>query len=383
MEAIYLDYNGTTPIDPLIAESMLPYIYEQFGNPSSSHRFGDKPKWALQHARNQVASMLGSQPDEILFTSGGTESNNHAIRGVVSALAHKGNHVITSSVEHPAVIEVCRHLEKQGTKITYLPVDRFGMVDPVAVEQAITQETVLISIMHANNEVGTIQPIEQISEIAKRHNVLVHTDCAQSVGKIPVHVNDMGIDLLTIAGHKIYAPKGIGVLYVRDSVRIDELMIGAGQESGKRPGTENVIFAVALGEACALVEKHLEQYSNNMKQMRDRLESLILSKVPEARINGHPEQRLPNTSSLSFKGLRANEILESFEIVAASAGAACHSDSITLSSVLEAMELPIEFAMGTVRFSTGRYTTEDEIDKAVVEVCDVVERLALRRGAEV
>ena len=383
MESIFLDYNGTTPIDPQVAEAMLPYIYEHFGNPSSSHAFGVKPKAAVEHARSQIAAMLGCQADEIFFTSGGTESNNHAIRGAVSALAHQGNHVITSAVEHPAVLEVCRFLEKHGAVITYLPVDGSGMVDPVDVENAITSDTVLISIMHANNEVGTIQPIERISEIAKRHRVLVHTDCAQSVGKIPVNVDDLGIDLLSIAGHKIYSPKGIGALYVRKGVQVDQLQFGAGQESGKRPGTENVIFSVALGEACALVDQNIQEYSKQMKAMRDRLESQILAEFPGARINGHPEQRLPNTSSLSFQGLKANEILDSFEFVAASAGAACHSDSITLSSVLEAMKLPMEFAMGTVRFSTGRYTTEEQIDQAADEVCRVVGRLTQESAAKV
>jgi len=376
LEPIYLDYNGTTPIDPQISEAMLPYIYEHFGNPSSSHMFGAQPKTAVENARRQVAATLGCQADEILFTSGGTESNNHAIRGVVGALAHRGNHVITSTVEHPAVLEVCRFLETSGTVVTYLPVDGFGIVDPAAVEDAITPDTVLITIMHANNEVGTIQPIERISEIAKRHQVLVHTDSAQSVGKIPVNVDALGIDLLSIAGHKIYAPKGIGALYVRKGVKIDQLMQGAGQESGRRPGTENVILSVALGEAFALVEKNIESYSSHMKSMRDRLESRIIPRFPGTRINGHRDQRLPNTSSLSFKGLKANEVLDSLEFVAASAGAACHSDSITLSSVLEAMKIPIEFAMGTVRFSMGRYTTEEEIDRAADEVCRVVGRLA-------
>ena len=383
MEPIYLDYNGTTPIDPQVAEAMLPYIYEYFGNPSSSHMFGEKPKSAIENARIQIASSLGCQSDEIFFTSGGTESNNHAIRGAVTSLAQRGSHVITSAVEHPAVVEVCRFLEKHGATITYLPVDGFGMVDPVDVENAITPETVLISIMHANNEVGTIQPIEKISEIAKSHQVLVHTDCAQSVGKIPVNVDDLGVDLLSIAGHKIYAPKGIGALYIRKKVQIDQLMFGAGQENGQRPGTENVIYSVALGEAFAMVGKDLRSYSNHMKTMRDRLESGILSNVPGTRINGHPEQRLPNTSSLSFEGLKANEILDSFETIAASAGAACHSDSVTLSSVLVAMNVPVDFAMGTIRFSTGRHTTEEEVDAAADEVCRVVGLLSQGSLSEV
>jgi len=383
VKPIYLDYNGTTPIDPQVADAMLPYIYEYFGNPSSSHMFGEKPRSAIENARIQIASSLGCQSDEIFFTSGGTESNNHAIRGAVTSLSQRGNHVITSAVEHPAVVEVCRFLEKHGATITYLPVDGFGMVDPVDVENAITPETVLISIMHANNEVGTIQPIERISEIAKSHQVLVHTDCAQSVGKIPVNVDDLGVDLLSIAGHKIYAPKGIGALYIRKKVQIDQLMFGAGQENGQRPGTENVIYSVALGEAFAMVGKDLRSYSNHMKTMRDRLESRILSNVPGTRINGHPEQRLPNTSSLSFEGLKANEILDSFETIAASAGAACHSDSVTISSVLVAMNVPIDFALGTIRFSTGRQTTEEEVDTAADEVYRVVGLLSQGSLSEV
>ena len=379
MESIFLDYNGTTPIDPQVAESMLPYIYEHFGNPSSSHMFGTKPKDAIERARCQVASALGSRPDEVFFTSGGTESNNHAIRGTIAAAVHRGNHVITSAVEHPAVLEVCRFLELQGATVTYLPVDRFGMVDPHDVDEAITVQTVLISIMHANNEIGTVQPIRQISEIGRKHGVLVHSDCAQSVGKIAVNVDDLGVDLLSIAGHKIYAPKGIGALYIRRGTQIDELMQGAGQESGRRPGTENVIYSVALGEACALVEVNLKKYSGHMREMRDNLESQIVSKASDAQVNGHPDKRLPNTLSISFKGLKANEILDSLETVAASAGAACHSDSVTISSVLEAMKIPIEVAMGTVRLSTGRFTTEDQIDRAATEVLEAVDKLTPKR----
>jgi cysteine sulfinate desulfinase/cysteine desulfurase-like protein len=253
------------------------------------------------------------------------------------------------------------------------------MVDPHDVDEAITVQTVLISIMHANNEIGTVQPIRQISEIGRKHGVLVHSDCAQSVGKIAVNVDDLGVDLLSIAGHKIYAPKGIGALYIRRGTQIDELMQGAGQESGRRPGTENVIYSVALGEACALVEVNLKKYSGHMREMRDNLESQIVSKASDAQVNGHPDKRLPNTLSISFKGLKANEILDSLETVAASAGAACHSDSVTISSVLEAMKIPIEVAMGTVRLSTGRFTTEDQIDRAATEVLEAVDKLTPKR----
>ena len=340
MNPIYLDYNGTTPIDPQIAESMAPFINEHFGNPSSSHYFGSEPRSALDKARGQVANMLGCQPHEVIFTSGGTESNNQAVRGVIDASNMREPHLITSSVEHPSIINVCRFLEMKGVSVTYLPVDKYGMINPYDVEDSIRSNTALISIMHANNEVGTIQPLEQICKIAKKHQIPVHTDSAQSVGKIPVNVTNL--------------------------------------EIGRRPGTEKVIFSVALGEACNLIESKITYYSEHMRILRDRLESKIMSQCQHVRINGHPELRLPNTSSLSFKQIEANEILDRLENVAVSAGAACHSDSVTVSSVIEAMNVPLEFAMGTIRFSTGRYSTKKEIDQAATEVSFVVRSLCER-----
>ncbi len=378
MNPIYLDYNGTTPIDPQIAESMAPFINEHFGNPSSSHYFGSEPRSALDKARGQVANMLGCQPHEVIFTSGGTESNNQAVRGVIDASNMREPHLITSSVEHPSIINVCRFLEMKGVSVTYLPVDKYGMINPYDVEDSIRSNTALISIMHANNEVGTIQPLEQICEIAKKHQIPVHTDSAQSVGKIPVNVTNLGVDLLSIAGHKLYAPKGVGALYVKEGVQFNDLLYGASQEMGRRPGTENVIFSVALGEACNLIESKITYYSEHMRILRDRLESKIMSQCQHVRINGHPELRLPNTSSLSFKQIEANEILDRLENVAVSAGAACHSDSVTVSSVIEAMNVPLEFAMGTIRFSTGRYSTKKEIDQAATEVSFVVRSLCER-----
>ncbi|PKB71460.1 MAG: cysteine desulfurase NifS [SAR202 cluster bacterium Io17-Chloro-G6] len=372
MDPIYLDYNATTPIDPQVAEAMLPYIHQRYGNPSSSHLPGVAAKEAVENARSQLADMLGSKAEEVIFTSGGTESNNHAIKGVVGAYRDKGNHIITSAVEHPAVLEVCRYLEGQGCGVTYLPVDEFGMVDPQHVATAITPKTILVTIMHANNEVGTIEPLEEISRITRERGVLLHADCAQSVGKIPVRVDELGVDLLSIAGHKVYAPKGIGALYIRTGVRLEKLMHGASHEMGWRAGTENVIEIVGLGRACELVKNNLVDYHRHMQTMRDRLEAGIGERFERIRFNGHPKKRLPNTLSASFRGMEANVILEKLEGVYASAGAACHSDHVEVSSVLEAMKVPLEYAMGTLRFSVGRYTTEQEIDQALLEITRAV-----------
>jgi cysteine desulfurase NifS len=371
MTPIYLDYNATTPLDPQVAEVMLPYIHEHFGNPSSSHIYGIAAREAVDLARRQLSEMLRCRVDEVIFTSGGTESNNYAIKGVAGAYRDKGNHIITSSVEHPAVIEVCRYLEGQGCRVTYLPVDEFGMVAPQQVEEAITPQTILVTIMHANNEVGTIEPIAEIAGIAHHYGALVHADCAQSVGKIPAQVDELGVDLLSIAGHKLYAPKGIGALYVRAGVKLEKLIHGANHEMNWRAGTENVIEVVGLGKACELINQNLTAYSNHMCQMRDRLEAGLRRRFSDLRINGHPEKRLPNTSSVSFKGLAASTILAEMEMVAASAGAACHSDQVEVSSVLAAMRVPLEYAMGTIRLSVGRYTTSEEIDQALEEIIRV------------
>ncbi len=376
MSDIYLDYNATTPIDSQVAEAMLPYVHGLFGNPSSGHSFGVAARQGVDLARHQVASLLGCSDDDLIFTSGGTEANNHAIKGVAAAYRHRGNHIITSAVEHPAVTEVCGYLESQGCRITYLPVDGYGIVDPQQVEAAITPETLLVTIMHANNEVGSIQPIAEIAEIAHRHGALMHSDCAQSIGKIPVRVDDLGVDLLSVAGHKLYAPKGIGALYVRPGVQLEKLMHGANHEQNRRAGTENVIQMVGLGRACELIEQNLTQYTTHMTTMRDRLEQGLLDTGTDVRVNGHPQLRLPNTSSISFRGLEADRILASLPTVAASAGAACHSDQVEVSHVLEAMNLPTEYAMGTLRLSVGRFTTEAEIDRALAEIREVVGSLS-------
>ena len=381
MSDIYLDYNATTPIDPQVAEAMLPYVHGLFGNPSSGHSFGVAARQGVDHARRQVASMLGCGEGDLIFTSGGTEANNHAIKGVAGAYRDRGSHIITSAVEHPAVTEVCRYLGGHGYRVTYLPVDGYGLVDPQQVENVITSDTLLVTIMHANNEVGTIQPISEIAEIAHRYGALVHSDCAQSVGKIPARVDDLGVDLLSIAGHKLYAPKGIGALYIRPGVRLEKLMHGANHENDRRAGTENVIEMAGLGKACELIEQNLSDYAQCMADMRDRLEHGLLGSGLDIRINGHPEKRLPNTTSVSFRGMEADRILANLPTVAASAGAACHSDQVEVSHVLEAMNVPEEYAMGTLRLTVGRYTTEDEIDRAITEITEVALSLTLAHSA--
>lgn len=376
MIPIYLDYNATTPIDPQVADTMLPYLTKHFGNPSSSHFYGRSTKDAIEQSRRQIAKVLHCQPDEIVFTSGGTESNNYAIKGAAFVNRNKGNHIITSQIEHPAVIEVCRYLELQGFKITYLPVDEFGIIDPQTVAEAITPKTFLISIMHANNEVGSIQPIQEISEIARKKNILIHSDCAQSIGKIPVHTNTMNVDLLSIAGHKLYAPKGVGALYIRSGVKLEKLIHGANQDRNLRAGTENVLEIVGLGKAFELINKNFEESNDHLKTLRDRFENALIDIFPICKVNGHKKLRLPNTSSISFRGLEANKIVtELSDKVAVSAGAACHSDTVKISSVLEAMQVPMDYAMGTVRFSVGRFSAKEEIDQAINEIKNVIQRL--------
>ena len=373
---IYLDYNATTPVDPAVAEAMLPFLHEHFGNPSSSHPYGVATKEAVEVARGQVAALIGARAEEIVFTSGGTESNNTTILGVARSLGGQGRHIITSAVEHPAVLEPCRALAAEGFEITILPVDSTGRVDPEAVAQAIKPETILITVMHANNEVGTIQPIAEIAAIAKDKGVLLHTDAAPSVGKIPVNVEALGVDFLTIAGHKLYAPKGVGALYIRSGRELPNLIHGAAHESGRRAGTENVLLVVGLGKACALAADRQPLISAHSEDLRDRLWDSLMAAVPSCRRNGDPDNCLPNTLSVSFPNVDASTLLaEVGNRVAASAGAACHADGVDLSTVLEAMEVPLEYAMGTVRLSVGRSTTPAEVDAAVEFLAAAVGRL--------
>ncbi|KXS47530.1 MAG: cysteine desulfurase family protein [Halanaerobium sp. 4-GBenrich] len=368
---IYLDYNATTPIDKKVAEAMEEYIYGNFGNPSSSHELGSKTKQAVEEARKKVASLLNASPEEIIFTSGGSESNNMVLKGVGYTYQNRGKHIITSEIEHPAVISPCKFLEGNGYEVTYLSVDQDGVVDIEQLKAALTDETILISIMHANNETGTIQPLAEIAEIVSENNILLHTDAAQSVGKIETDVKKLGVDFLSVAGHKVYAPKGIGALYIRAGIEIEPLIHGAGHEMGKRAGTENVIFDVALGKACELAEDLFQgkkaDFEHNtpgeIKELRDYFQKQLQKNFKDRVIlNGHPTKRLPNTLNISFLDYSGQEILDHLDNVALSTGSACHSDLVEISSVLKAMSVTMETGRGAVRFSLGKYTTRDEIE---------------------
>ncbi len=361
---IYLDYNATTPVAREVGEAMMPFILEDFGNPSSAHPMGKRAKEALEGARDQISRILGCDRNEIIFTSGGTESNNMVLKCVAWSLRNKGRHIITTKIEHPSIINTALFLMKDGYDVTFLPVDTYGYLDPDELRKAVKKDTILISVMHANNETGTIQPLAEISSIAREHGVLFHTDAAQSIGKIETKVHDLGVDFLTIAGHKIYAPKGVGALYIRKGVETEPFMHGGGQERGLRSGTENVILNVGLGKACELILDNLSDDMARLRGLRDRLHDQVRSAIPDAVLNGHPEQRLPNTLYLSFPGIRAEETLKEIPGLCASTGAACHDQSLKLSHVLEAMGVKEEVGMGAIRLSLGRPTTETEVDQA-------------------
>jgi cysteine desulfurase len=364
---IYLDYNATTPVAPIVTKAMLPYFKAHFGNPSSNHAYGRLAKEAVEHARKEVAELIGARTEEMVFTSGGTESDNHAIIGAIVANDREKRHIITSRIEHPAVLNTCHYLEERlGCRLTYLPVDRHGTVDPDSVKKAITEQTVLITIMHANNEVGTIEPIAEIGEIARESDIIFHTDAAQSCGKIAVNVDDLGVDLLTIAGHKLYAPKGVGALYIRKGTKLDSFIHGAGHEDGRRAGTENVPYIVGLGKACELVREKLPEYGERTKRLRDRIHDALIDGLgkDQVKLNGHPERRLPNTLNTSIRGIVGETLLEQLPEIAASTGSACHSGSMDPSPVLLAMGLDRDLALGAIRISLGRWTTGEEIARA-------------------
>ncbi len=370
MKKIYLDYNASTPIAPKVSKAMKPFITDHYGNPSSHHWAGLPAKEAVEKSRSQIAGLLGCLPSEIVFTSGGTESNNHAIKGIFHALRERGNHIITSTIEHPAVIEPCHFLKRLGADITVVGVDGYGLIDPDAVRRAITKETILISIMHANNEVGTIQPIADIAKIAHEHGITVHTDAAQSIGKIPTKVSKLGVDLLTVAGHKVYAPKGVGALYIKQGTKIEPMMHGAGHESGRRAGTENVLLNVGLGMACEIAESWTGM--SQVKELRDRFWEMLHEEFGERVVlNGHPTERLSNTLNISFVNKVGSEILSKLDGVAASTGSACHEGSVKLSPVLAAMGVSPQAGMGAIRFSLGRNTTMIEIDSVVNQLKEI------------
>ncbi|MGE4288000.1 MAG: cysteine desulfurase family protein [Salinivirgaceae bacterium] len=366
-EAVYLDYNATTPVDPEVLNEILPYLQTHFGNPSSAYAMGQANKEAINKARQQVATLINAAPDEIYFTSCATESNNLAIQGVALANRDKGKHIITSSTEHPAVIEVCKHLETQGFEVSYLPVDANGRVQPEVLNKAIRTDTILVSIMLANNEVGTLQPIKELAAIARQHKVIFHTDAAQALGKIETNVQQLGVDLLSIAGHKLYAPKGIGALYVKKGTPIKPLLYGASQENGLRPGTENVAYMVALGKACEIAGRDFTRNVSIMRTTKERLFDGLRSHLGDKlTVNGESASTLPNTLSVAFKGVDAHALAASIsDEVLLATGSACHAHSIEPSAVLKAMKVDAATALSTVRISTGKHTTFEDIDMAV------------------
>lgn len=374
---IYLDYNATTPIDKEVADEMISIIQNHYGNPSSSYEIGRNSKKAIENARKQVASLINAQPEEIIFTSCATESNNIAILGIAFANQAKGKHIITSAIEHPAVIEVCKYLESQNFEVSYLPVDTKGRINPQDVEKAIRPDTILITIMHANNEVGTIQPISEIAAIAKEKNILFHTDAAQSVGKIETDVEKLGVNLLTIAGHKLYAPKGIGALYVKQGSKIQKIMYGASQEKGIRPGTENLVHIVALGKACEVAERDFNKNYATMLTAKNKLLAGLQTHFGEKiKVNGDPAHCLPNTLSIAFDNVEAHTLASIISNdIYISTGSACHANSVEISSVLKAMNLDLKTAVGTVRISTGKHTSSEEIETAVKIISNTVNKL--------
>ena len=364
MSTIYLDHNATTPVAPEVARVMRPFWEAEFGNPSSGYGLGRAAKDALEAARGQVAGLLNCQPSEIVFTSGGTESNNTVIKGVAHSLRKKGRHILTTAIEHPAVTNPCLFLLNQGYDVTFVPVDGTGLVDPLAVRQAIRPDTILISVMHANNETGTVEPIAEIGAIARAAGVLFHTDAAQSAGKIPVLVSEMNVDFVSLAGHKMYAPKGVGALFIRDGLDLEPFMHGAGQETGRRAGTENVMFAAALGQACKLAQERMPRDVEGIRRLRDGLHERLAEAIPRLVLNGHEEKRLPNTLNVSLPNMQGGMLLDAVPEICASTGAACHDRSVDISHVLAAMKIPEDIAVGAIRLTLGRGNTEEEIARA-------------------
>ena len=377
MRPIYMDHNATTPLREEVLEAMLPYLGEHFGNASSLHSFGIKARQAIEEARGKVAQALGCKPREVVFTGSGTEADNQAIKGVAYANRKKGDHIITSRIEHHAVLHTCQYLERQGFRVTYLPVDGYGMVDPDDVRRAITDRTILITIMHANNEVGTIQPIAEIGRIARERGVYFHTDAVQTVGKLPTRVDELGVDLLSLSAHKIYGPKGVGALYIRRGTRIDPLLHGGHHEWGKRASTENVAGIVGLARALELRMGEMEEEARRLTALRERLYEGIRERIDHIRLNGHPTQRLPGTLSICFEYIEGESIIMGLDLVgvAVSSGSACTSASLEPSHVLLAMGIHPAVAQGSIRFSLGRENTEEQVDYVIEQLPPIVARL--------
>jgi cysteine desulfurase len=377
VKRVYLDYAATTPTHPKVIEAMLPFFSEVWGNPSSIHVCGQEARSAVEEARGKVARLIGANSDEIFFTSGGTEADNWALKGITSANHSHSNHIITSSVEHHAILETCKYLEGQGFSVTYLTVDPYGMVDPDAVKKAITQKTILISIMHANNEVGSIQPIAEIGKIAKAAGVYFHTDAVQTVGHIPVDVNRLGVDMLSIAAHKLYGPKGVGALYIRTGTRIESLLQGGAQEKKVRAGTENVPGIVGFGKAVELAEEEMDDEARRISRLRDILIKSILEKIEHAYLNGHPTKRLPNNANVSLQFVEGEAICLNLDLagICVATGSACTSENMEASHVLLAMGLSPELARSSLRFSFGKWSTEEDVNYVLEKLPVVVSRL--------
>ncbi len=376
-DRIYLDNAATTAVSPEVLEAMMPYFTEVFGNPSSIHGTGREAAKAVDTARKQIAAAIGAQPQEIYFTAGGSESDNWVLKGTAFARKAKGNHIITTAIEHHAVLHTCKWLEKQGFTVTYLPVDEYGMVNPDDVEKAITDQTILISVMAANNEIGTIQPIKEIGAIAKAHKIPFHTDAVQAIGAIPIYVDEMNIDMLSMSGHKFHGPKGIGVLYVRKGIRLDTLIQGGAQERGQRAGTENLAGIVGIGKAIELAAANLEENAVRMTTLRDKLINGILATIPDTRLNGHPTKRLPNNCNVSIRYIEGEAMLLRLDLagIAGSSGSACTSGSLDPSHVLLAIGLPHEIAHGSLRLTLGTDTTEADIDEVLNVLPGIVKDL--------
>lgn len=379
MKRIYLDYAATTPTHPEVVKAMLPYFTDAFGNPSSIHSYGQEAKGSIEEARTRIAGLIGARDEELIFTSGGTEADNFALKGIAYANESKGNHIITSSIEHHAVLETCKFLEKRGFRVTYLPVDEYGLVDPADISQAITDKTVLISVMQANNEMGTIEPVAEIGKIAQKAGVCFHTDAVQAVGHIPVNVDQLGVDLLSMSAHKFYGPKGIGALYIRKGSKLTPFLHGGEQERRRRASTENVPGIVGFGKAAELAQQEMSEEAERLTCLRDRLVRGLLERIDHTRLNGHPTMRLPNNVNISVAFVEGESMLLNLDLegICASTGSACSSSSLEASHILLAMGLSHEQAHGSLRFSLGRWTTEEDIER----VLDVLPSIATKLRA--
>lgn len=377
MKNVYMDYSATTPVKKEVLDAMLPYFSEHFGNPSSLYSIAQESKEALEKARGQVASLIGAKANEVFFTAGGSEADNWALEGVADALKDKGNHIITTKIEHHAILHTAEYLEKHGIDVTYLDVDAEGGVNPEDVEKAITDKTVLISIMMVNNEVGTIEPIKEIAEIAHNHGILLHTDAVQALGNVPIDVDNMGIDLMSMSGHKIYGPKGVGALYIRKGTKISNFIHGGAQEMKKRAGTENLAGIVGFGKAAELAKENLESHINRVSELRDYFISEVTSKIPDTIVNGSMEHRHPGNANISFEYIEGESMLILLDMngISVSTGSACSSKSLTPSHVLSAMGIPVERIHGTLRFTIGDPTTKEDIDYVIEKLVEIVQKL--------